>query len=147
MLWPSLICPTFTRHFGAPDEWQALDRRRAIAGFAPGKLFAYVRWESGQFGTTSWTLTIGRTRQDGARLLPVPGIQPGINCLGLLYVKTFAKCGLKLIDEVEYWGFQPEDISPHWWRMACHRMRLNLPVRSYTLHQHDAFLKAKDLNV
>ena len=133
--------------FGAPDEWRALDRRRVVTGFKPGKVFAYVRWASGAYGTTSWTLTIGRSEQPGCPLLCVPGIHPGVDCLGFLFGKAHVKRGLKLIDDVERQGFAPEEISPHWWRMAVNRMKLNLTVRHYTPDQHHAFLKANRLNL
>jgi len=41
--------------FGDPDHWRDVDRRRAIAAFAQGKLFAYVRWQAGDYGTKHWT--------------------------------------------------------------------------------------------
>jgi hypothetical protein len=37
--------------FGHAAEGQILDKRRRILSFAPGSIFAFVRWTSNDFGT------------------------------------------------------------------------------------------------
>jgi hypothetical protein len=37
--------------FGKIVEDQILDRRRRMVGFAPGSVFAFVRWASNDYGT------------------------------------------------------------------------------------------------
>ena len=37
--------------FGRAAEEQILDKRRRILSFAPGSIFAFVRWTSNDFGT------------------------------------------------------------------------------------------------
>src|SRR5580704_13065646 len=37
--------------FGHAAEEQILDKRRRILSFAPGSIFAFVRWASNDFGT------------------------------------------------------------------------------------------------
>ena len=37
--------------FGHAAEEQILDKRRRILSFAPGSIFAFVRWTSNDFGT------------------------------------------------------------------------------------------------
>jgi len=37
--------------FGTQEHERILDRRRRIIAFAPGELFAPVRWQANEYGT------------------------------------------------------------------------------------------------
>ena len=63
--------------FGRPAEEQILDRRRRILSFAPGSIFAFVRWTSNDFGTIISRIDIIKAVAPGQRCVTVPYVRPG----------------------------------------------------------------------
>ena len=61
--------------FGRAAEERILDRRRRVLSFAPGSIFAFVRWMSNDFGTVVSRIDIVRAVATGqaARLSPMSG--------------------------------------------------------------------------
>jgi hypothetical protein len=58
--------------FGTEDRERILDRRRRIVSFAPGKIFAFVRWEGNEYGTVLSRLDILRAPNAGEIVATVP---------------------------------------------------------------------------
>ena len=54
--------------FGRPVSDKILDRNRRILSFAPGSIFAFVRWTSNDFGTVLSRVDILRGGDTGATL-------------------------------------------------------------------------------
>ena len=48
--------------FGRAAEEQILDRRRRVLSFAPGSIFAFVRWAANDYGTVASRIDILRDR-------------------------------------------------------------------------------------
>ena len=63
--------------FGTQDRERILDRRRRVIAFAPGEIFAFVRWESNDYGTVLSRLDILRACDAGEVIATVPGVTPG----------------------------------------------------------------------
>ena len=63
--------------FGHAAEEQILDKRRRILSFAPGSIFAFVRWTSNDFGTVISRIDIMRAVAPGQRCATVPYVRPG----------------------------------------------------------------------
>jgi hypothetical protein len=61
--------------FGHAAEEQILDKRRRILSFAPGSLFAFVRWSSNGYGTVVSCIDIVRAVAPGQRCASVPYIR------------------------------------------------------------------------
>ena len=63
--------------FGHAARETILDRRRRILSFAPGSIFAFVRWAANDFGTAYSRIDIIRAVAPGQRCTTVPHVRPG----------------------------------------------------------------------
>jgi hypothetical protein len=81
--------------FGKIVEDQFLDRRRRIVGFAPGSVFAFVRWASNDYGTIVSRIDILRALVAGEPYSTVPYVKPGGEILLRLtgWPKVEQRCG------------------------------------------------------
>ena len=87
--------------FGQVVEEKVLDRRRRIVSFAPGGVFAFVRWASNDFGTIISRIDIVRAVAPGESYATLPFVRPGGDIL--LRINGWAKVDqvLQAIDVVE----------------------------------------------
>ena len=67
--------------FGHLAESQIIDRQRRIASFAPGSIFAFVRWASNDFGTIVSRVDVLRATAQGEPYTTVPFVRPGAEIL------------------------------------------------------------------
>ena len=63
--------------FGRAVAEQIIDRRRRVLSFAPGSIFAFVRWASSAFGAAISRVDILRAATPGQRYSTVPWVKPG----------------------------------------------------------------------
>src|SRR5271163_2610422 len=63
--------------FGRPVSEKVVDRNRRVLSFAPGSIFAFVRWTSNDFGTVLSRIDIMRAAMPGQPYSTVPWIRPG----------------------------------------------------------------------
>src|SRR5690606_30780425 len=63
--------------FGRKSYEQIIDRRRSVVGFAPGSVFAFVRWASGDYGTVVSRIDIVRAIGRGEPFQTLPFVRPG----------------------------------------------------------------------
>lgn len=129
--------------FGRRVGTKILDRRRRIVSFAPGSIFAYVRWASNDFGTVVSRIDIVRAVAPGEPYQTLPFVRPGGDIL--LRVDTWPKVErvLRAIDEIEGIGFDPVEIAPDHWRHLHNRLTAGQEPRAYTSERHDAWLKRR----
>src|SRR6201997_1152281 len=90
--------------FGRPVSEKVLDRNRRVLSFAPGSIFAFVRWTSNDFGTILSRIDIVRAATPGQRYSTVPWIKPGGESLLRLSGWPKVERVLQLIDAVEALG-------------------------------------------
>lgn len=126
--------------FGRPVHQQIRDRRRRVLGFAPGSVFAFVRWEGNDYGTLVSRIDIVRAVRPGAAFQTLPSVQPGgeilLKCAGWPKVERV----LHVIDDIEALDLDPADAAPSYWRHVHNRLIVGLLPRTYTRAQHRAFL-------
>jgi hypothetical protein len=131
--------------FGSIAEEKVLDRRRRIVSFAPGVVFAFVRWASNDFGTIISRIDIVRTVAAGESYATLPFVRPGGDIL--LRINGWPKVdqALQAIDAVEASGVDPADAAPDHWRHVHNRLTAGEQPRPYTLARHEAWLMRRSV--
>src|SRR6202012_5362888 len=101
--------------FGRSVSEKVLDRNRRILSFAPGSIFAFVRWTSNDFGTVLSRVDILRAVHPGQRCSRVPWTTPGGESLLRLSGWPKVERVLQSIDAVEALDIHPADVAPDHW--------------------------------
>ena len=98
--------------FGAIASEKVLDRSRRVVSFAPGGVFAFVRWASNDFGTVISRVDIVRAIAPGEAFSTLPFVRPGGDIL--LRISGWPKVErvLQIIDAMETAGIDPADAGP-----------------------------------
>jgi hypothetical protein len=126
--------------FGRHVDEQILDKQRRILSFAPGSIFAFVRWTSNDFGTVISRIDILRAVAPGQRCATVPYVRPGGDILLRLSGWPKVERVLQFVDAVEALGIDPADAAPDYWHHVHNRLSVNEVPRSYTRSRHQAWL-------
>jgi hypothetical protein len=126
--------------FGKPIRERTLDRRRRVATFAPGAIFAFIRWASNAHGTLVSRIDILRACDDGEPYSTVPGVKPGAEILLRTIGWEKVQRVLRAIDAVEALGFLPQEVCPDYWRHVHNRLVAGLAPRAYSRERHRAWL-------
>jgi hypothetical protein len=132
--------------FGRHAEEQVLDKQRRIVSFAPGHLFAFVRWISNDFGTVISRIDVIRTVAPGQRCATVPYVRPGGEILLRLAGWPKVERVLQIADTIEALGIDPADAAPDYWHHVHNRMSVNEVPRSYTRSRHQAWLHRRRMS-
>ena len=126
--------------FGRSVSETILDRNRRILSFAPGSIFAFVRWTSNDFGTVLSRIDILRAVAPGQSYSTVPWIKPGGESLLRLSGWPKVERVLQLIDAIEVLDIDPADVAPDYWHHVHNRLSVNEAPRPYTRSRHQAWL-------
>lgn len=126
--------------FGRHAAERIVDRRSRVLSFAPGVVFAFVRWRAGEHGTVESRLDILRAVRSGEAFTTVPFVAPGGE--SLLRVSGWPKVArvLEAIDAVEAIGIDPADAAPEHWRHVHSCIASGLSPRPYAAPRHCAWL-------
>jgi Protein of unknown function (DUF2840) len=126
--------------FGRTAEEHALDQQRRVVSFAPGSIFAFVRWTANDYGTVVSRIDILRAVRPGERYSTVPFVRPGGESLLRLAGWPKVEKVLQAIDIVEALGIDPVDAAPEHWRHVHNRLSVGERPRPYTPSRHRAWL-------
>ena len=125
--------------FGRVREEQILDRRRRLVAFAPGDVFAFVRWQANDRGTVGSRLDIVQAVQPGSPCSTVSGVTPGGELLLRLSGWPTVQKALAAIDAVELLGLEATEVAPDHWRQVHNRLKARVAPESYSLARHRAW--------
>ncbi len=131
--------------FGRAVGEQRLDRHRRIAVFAPGSVFAFVRWAGNEHGTIISRIDIVRTVDRGEPYQTLPFVRPGGEILLRITGWPKVETVLKAVDAIEALDIDPADVSPDHWRHVHNRLTVNEPFRAYGREQHRAWLRRREV--
>ncbi len=131
--------------FGRQAGDRIIDRRRRVVTFAPGAIFAFIRWAANDYGTVSSNIDIVRAVSRGEAFSTLPHVDPGGEILLHLHGWPKVVQVLRAIDAIEALGIAPEDVAPDHWRHIHNRLAAGLPPRSYSLARHQAWLLREGL--
>ncbi|KRA67304.1 glycosidase [Caulobacter sp. Root656] len=126
--------------FGRPIAEQVQDRRRRTVMFAPGAVFAFVRWRAGEFGTVDSRIAVLRAVGPASPFTTYPEVSPGAEILLDVAGWTKVQAVFEAIDGVERTGVRPEFAAPDYWRHVGARVGVDLPPRPYSRRRHRAWL-------
>lgn len=131
--------------FGRIVSEQRIDPSRRIVAFAPGSIFAFVRWAGNEHGTVISRIDIVRAVATGEAFQMLPFVRPGGAIL--LRVNGWPKVEmvLRAIDAIEALDVNSTDAAPEYWRHVHNRITANQPFRIYTREQHRAWLRRREL--
>lgn len=132
--------------FGRPAAERLIDRRRRVLSFAPGAVFALVRWRANDYGTVESRIDILRAVRAGEAFTTVPFVAPGGELL--LHVGGWPKVQrvLEAIDAVERAGVNPADAAPDHWRHVATRVGAGETPRPYALRRHRTWLMRRRIS-
>ena len=126
--------------FGHDVEERIIDRRRRLLSFAPGTVFAFVRWASNDHGTVVSRIDILRAVERGEACSTIPCVTPGGEVLLRSFGWPKVERALKAIDAVDALGVDPADIDLNHWRHVHNRLTAGMEPRPYTREHHRAWL-------
>lgn len=124
--------------FGCVVETHAVSRRNRFVAFAPGAVFAYVRWACGPRGALGARLDILQAVDRTGARVAVPGVTPGAVSLLRLNGWGRVRHALAVIDAVAETGVALEAVAPDHWRHVHNRMTASLAPQAYTQVRHRA---------
>jgi hypothetical protein len=131
--------------FGETTEERLIDRRRRVVSFAPGSVFAYVRWAANEHGTIASRIDILRAVDPGQPISTVPGVRPGGEILLRLAGWAKVQRVLKAIDAVDALGVDPKDAAPEHWSHVHNRLSAGDVPRIYSRDHHHAWLLRRNI--
>ena len=126
--------------FGRIVSEKVLDRHRRVVSFAPGSVFALVRWASNDFGTVISRIDIVRAVGPREAFSTLPFVRPGGDIL--LRISGWPKVErvLQVIDAMEAVGIDPIDAAPDHWQHVHNRLTASEEPRPYTRTHHSAWI-------
>ncbi|MCE8005772.1 DUF2840 domain-containing protein [Aestuariivita sp.] len=129
--------------FGRVAKEQILDRHRRVVSFAPGSVFALVRWRSNDYGTIFSRIDILRAVDPGEPHQTLPCVRPGGESLLRLTGWSKVQQVLQATDTIEALGINPADVAQDYWRHVHNRIAAGEPPRVYTIQRHMAWIKRR----
>src|SRR3979409_907551 len=122
--------------FGRTAEEHVLVAQWRLVSFAPGSIFAFVRWGTNGYGTIVSRIDILRTVGPAERYTTVPFVRPGGESLLRMSGWPKVEKVLQAVDAIEALEINPADAAPDYWRHVHNRLSVGERPRPYTQSRH-----------
>jgi Protein of unknown function (DUF2840) len=132
--------------FGKQVSEHSIDKQRRVVSFAPGRVFALVRWQSNAFRTVFSSMDIVRAIGPGEAYKTLPFVRPGGDILLHVEGSTNVERVLRMIDAIDLAQIDPTDVSPDYWQEVHKRLAGRLEPHRYTYTRHNAWLARREAN-
>lgn len=119
---------------------QIIHRRQRVLSFAPGSIFAFVRWTGNDYGTVVSRIDILLAVAPGEAFSAIGSVRPGGDILLHLSGWPNVECVLQAIDAIEQLGVGSADACPDRRRRVHNRLAAADAARRYKPDQHRAWL-------
>ncbi|MEI9414142.1 DUF2840 domain-containing protein [Mesorhizobium sp. Cs1321R2N1] len=139
LLWLKKRIENYIR-FGRTVENRIIDKSRRVVAFAPGSIFAFVRWRANDFGTIASRIDILHAVGPGKRCSTIAYVRPGADILLTAIGWPKVERVLEIIDAVEALDLDAADVPPEYWRHVHSRLAARESPRPYTRQRHEAWL-------
>ena len=111
-------------------------RHTCVVSFAPGSIFAFVRWASNDFGTIISRVAVA----PGEPCSTLPFVRPRGEILVRIVGWPKVSRVFRAIDQVEMVCVDPADAARGHWRHVHNRLTAGEEPRPYTSARHNAWL-------
>ncbi len=132
--------------FGRPVDSRIIDRQRSVLFFAPGSIFAFVRWQSNDFGTVLSRIDILPALDPQEAMTSIGFMRPGGEILLRMSGWPKVQQVLQAIDGIEQAGFEAADVCPDHWRHVHNRLSVGQRPREYTKERHAVWFSRRALS-
>lgn len=133
--------------FGDIARNEFINANTRKVSFAPGSIFAFVRWASNGYGTIFSRIDILRAVGPGETYSTVPEVSPGAEILLRMSGWPKVQRVLAIIDLIEKWNIKGETVCPDYWRHVMNRLSANEEPRLYTPARHAVWLKRREFTL
>lgn len=125
--------------FGHPIRERIVDERHRVLSFAPGSIFAVIRWASTDYGTTVARIEVLRGVRTGKAFTVTPFVRPGAEILLRASGWADVQRVIRVIDTVRTAQIDPADAAPDYWLHVGNRIAAGEQPRPYTRTRHIAW--------
>ena len=133
--------------FGRPVRERTLDDQHRILSFAPGCIFAVVRWARNDYGTVFSRIEVLRAVRPGEAHTRIPFVRPGADILLRASGWADVERVLRIIESVCAARIDPTDAAPDYWVHVSNRFAGGQRPRPYTRARHLAWLLRRRLSL
>jgi Protein of unknown function (DUF2840) len=127
--------------FGKPFKITHIDKKRRVASFKPFKTFAFVRFASIGKDRIIHRLDIVETMQHDDDYETLPFVRPGGFIMLSLNTVERVDEALRIIDLIEFGGVPLTEVPARYWLELDSSLKCNKKPPTYTLQDHQEWLK------
>ena len=131
--------------FGECVFREEFTKREAYEYFPTGKIFCYIRWDRGDFGTKNWQVFVLRAGDENTIMHSLIGIEPGAEVLLDISGRERVYRFFTATDQIERLKINCADVAPWYWIQTNSRLNSALDPLVYTQKKHETWLLEREV--